>query len=91
MEIVDRSKGYPRWSEARLIRYGVTFAAVVCAVGLMLTMGGTFAPWVGWAAGLLAFGVPAFYMTARYMDARADARDRQDPEPANYGDDVPEM
>jgi hypothetical protein len=91
MEIVDRSKGRPHWSEATVVRYVLGGLAFGSVVGLIFALGGTFAPWVGLLAGVVFFGSPAWVLFSRHMHARADERDRQVPEPANYGGDVPEM
>lgn len=78
-------------SELALLLYVFGGLFLACLIALIWSLGGTYAPWVGALAGVVGFGVPAWSLLSRHMAARAEDRDRLEPEPANYGDDAPEM
>lgn len=80
-------------TEQTMVRYLFGVAFLVCIVGLGWTLGGAIAPWAGWLAGVLGFGIPAASLYVRYIDARDDAAEasKYRPEPANYPASTPEM
>lgn len=72
----------PAWARSEdWIRWILTGGYVVALAGLVSTIGGTVAPWLGWVILLVASGAPALWFWGKFVE-EAGNRDRSSGRPA---------
>lgn len=64
-----RTGPVPPWYKPEVyVRWGLTAGYVVALAGLVSTLGGSVAPWLGWVVLLVGTGGPALLFWGRYTD-----------------------
>ena len=59
----------PPWSKPETyVRWGLTGGYVIALAGLVSTLGGSVAPWLGWIVLLIGTGAPAMVFWVKYND-----------------------